>query len=156
MLRYRSWRSFIPLRNVLRQRRQWAFEHDLSSFLRWNFLRFSEPLNIFVHNTVFKCWNLGFPANAVVIFIGLLRLKKWSTEKKSTAGKIAKRRQIATGSKVYVCSDIDLGEVLFDYVMFCDRKTGIFRARFVAFPSVEFAKICWTVKYICALLSSCW
>ena len=36
MLRYRSWRSFFPLPNVLRP------------FLRWNFLRFSGPLNIFV------------------------------------------------------------------------------------------------------------
>ena len=156
MLRYRSWRSFIPLPNVLGQRRQESFEHDLSPFLWWNFLRFSWPLNIFVHNTVFKSWNLGFPATAPVIFIGLLRLKKWSTEKKNTAGKIAKRRQNATDSKVSACSDIDLGEVLFHYVMFCDRKTGIFRARFIAFPSVEFPNICWTVRYICALLSTCW
>ena len=155
MLRYISWRSFIPLRNVLRQRRQWSFEHDLSPLLRWNFLRFSEPLNIFVHNTVFKCWNLGFPATAFVIFIGLLRLKKWSTEKKAPQERLPKgdrSRQV----RKFTSAQIDLGEVLFDYVMFCDRKTGIFRARFVAFPSVEFPKICWTVKYICALLSSCW
>ena len=26
MLRYRSWQSFMPLRNVLRQRRQGSFE----------------------------------------------------------------------------------------------------------------------------------
>ena len=43
-----SWRSFIPLPYVLRQRRQRSFEHDFSPFLRWNFLRFSGPLNIFV------------------------------------------------------------------------------------------------------------
>ena len=155
MLRYISWRSFIPLRNVLRQRRQWSFEHDLSPLLRWNFLRFSEPLNIFVHNTVFKCWNLGFPATAFVIFIGLLRLKKWPTEKKAPQERLPKgdrSRQV----RKFTSAQIDLGKVLFDYVMFCDRKTGIFRARFVAFPSVEFPKICWTVKYICALLSSCW
>ena len=155
MLRYISWRSFIPLRNVLRQRRQWSFEHDLSPLLRWNFLRFSEPLNIFVHNTVFKCWNLGFPVTAFVIFIGLLRLKKWPTEKKAPQERLPKgdrSRQV----RKFTSAQIDLGEVLFDYVMFCDRKTGIFRARFVAFPSVEFPKICWTVKYICALLSSCW
>ena len=42
--------------------------------------------------------------------------------KENTAGKIAKRRQIATDSKVYACSDIDLGEVLFHYVMFCDKE----------------------------------
>ena len=155
MLRYISWRSFIPLSNVLRQRRQWSFEHDLSPLLQWNFLRFSEPLNIFVHNTVFKCWNLGFPATAFVIFIGLLRLKKWPTEKKAPQERLPKgdrSRQV----RKFTSAQIDLGEVLFDYVMFCDRKTGIFRARFVAFPSVEFPKICWTVKYICALLSSCW
>ena len=155
MLRYISWRSFIPLSNVMRQRRQWSFEHDLSPLLQWNFLRFSEPLNIFVHNTVFKCWNLGFPATAFVIFIGLLRLKKWPTEKKAPQERLPKgdrSRQV----RKFTSAQIDLGEVLFDYVMFCDRKTGIFRARFVAFPSVEFPKICWTVKYICALLSSCW
>ena len=155
MLRYISWRSFIPLSNVLRQRRQWSFEHDLSPLLQWNFLRFSEPLNIFVHNTVFECWNLGFPATAFVIFIGLLRLKKWPTEKKAPQERLPKgdrSRQV----RKFTSAQIDLGEVLFDYVMFCDRKTGIFRARFVAFPSVEFPKICWTVKYICALLSSCW
>ena len=37
-------------------------------------------------------------------------------------GKIAKRRQIATDSKVYVCLDIDLSEVLFHYVMFCGKE----------------------------------
>ena len=90
MLRYRSLRSFIPLPNVLRQRRQESFEHDLSPFLWWNFLRFSWPLNIFVHNTVFKSWNLGFLATAPVIFIGLLRLKKWSTEKKTPQERLPK------------------------------------------------------------------
>ena len=48
MLRCRSWRSSIPLRNVLRQRKYGSFEEDLSRFLRWNFLRFAGPLNIFV------------------------------------------------------------------------------------------------------------
>ena len=30
--------------------------------------------------------------------------------------------QETTESKVYACSDIDLGEVLFHYVMFCDKE----------------------------------
>ena len=55
-----------------------------------------------------------FPAIARVIFIGLLRLKKRSTEKKTPCE--------TTESKVYACSDIDLGEVLFHYVMFCDKE----------------------------------
>ena len=44
--------------------------------------------------------------------------------KENTAGKIAKRWQIATDWKVYTCSDIDLGEVLFHYLMFCDLSFG--------------------------------
>ena len=35
--------------------------------------------------------------------------------------------------------------------MFYDKEIGIFRARFIAFPPVEFPKIYWTVKHICAL-----
>ena len=48
LLTCRSQRSSIPSRNVLRQRNQGSFEHDLWRFLRWNFLRFVGPLNIFV------------------------------------------------------------------------------------------------------------
>ena len=36
-------------------------------------------------------WNRRFPETVPVIFIGLLRLKKRSTEKTNTVGKIAKR-----------------------------------------------------------------
>ena len=80
-------------------------------------------------------WNVGFPETAPVIFIGLLRLKKRSTEKKNTAEKITNRRQIATDSKVYACSDIDLSEVPCHYVMFCDKEnrdvsSKIFRLSF--------------------------
>ena len=56
-------------------------------------------------------WNLGFPATAFVIFIGLLRPKKRSTEKKTQR----ERLQKPGDSKVYACSDTDLG------VMFCDK-----------------------------------
>ena len=38
----------------------------------------------------------------------------------NTVGKVAKRRQIATNSKVYTCSNRDRGEVLFHYIIFCD------------------------------------
>ena len=58
-----------------------------------------------------------------------------STEKKNTAEKITNRRQIATDSKVYACSDIDLSEVPCHYVMFCDKEnrdvsSKIFRLSF--------------------------
>ena len=56
--------------------------------------------------------------NFHVSFIGLLRLKKRSTEKKTPWERLPK----ATDWKVYACSDIDLGEVLFHYVVFCDKK----------------------------------
>ena len=78
------------------------------------------------------CWNLRFPATAPVIPIGLLRLKKEVNRKENTVGKIAKRRLIATDSKVYACSDVDLGEVLFHYALFCyqenrDLSSNIYR-----------------------------
>ena len=37
---------------------------------------------------------------------------------------------------------------------FAIKKIGIFQARFIAFTSVEFPKICRTVKHICALPSA--
>ena len=47
----------------------------------------------------------------------------------STPGKEVNREKdcqkatdTATYSKVYACSDIDLGEVLFNYVMFCGKE----------------------------------
>ena len=54
--------------------------------------------------TVFMCWNLGFPATAPVIFIGPKRKHR------------GKDYQKAIDSKVYPCSDIDLGQVLFRHV----------------------------------------
>ena len=44
--------------------------------------------------------------------------EKEVNRKENTVGKIANR----TASKVYTCSDIDLGEVLVHYVMFCDKE----------------------------------
>ena len=50
---------------------------------------------------------------------------KEANQKENTAGKIAKRRQIRK---------------------FTHAQIQIFRARFIASPSVEFPKICWTVN----------
>ena len=47
------------------------------------------------------CWNLGYPATASVIFLGPKRKHR------------GKDYQKAIDSKVYPCSDIDLGQVLF-------------------------------------------
>ena len=44
---------------------------------------FTGVLETVLHSTVFMWWNLGFPATAPVIFIGLLHLKKRSTKKKT-------------------------------------------------------------------------
>ena len=54
----------------------------------------------------------------------------------------------ATDSKVYPCTGIDIGEVLFHYVMFATKKMRIFQARFIAFFPVESPKICWTFRHI--------
>ena len=48
--------------------------------------------------------------------------EKEVNREENTVGKITNRRQIATDSKVYACSDTDFGEVLFYYVLFCDKK----------------------------------
>ena len=62
--------------------------------------------------------------------------EKEVNRKENIVGKIAKRRQIATDSKVYAYSDIDLGEVLFHYVMFFEKESRdlsrrIYRVSFV-------------------------
>ena len=65
------------------------------------------------------------------LFIGLLRLKKRSTEKKTPRERLPK----AIDWKIYACSDMDLGEVLFHYVVFCaeesrDLPSKIYRVSF--------------------------
>ena len=70
--------------------------------------------------------------------------------KENTAGKIAKRRQIATDSKVYACSDIYLGEVLFHYVMFCDKEDSDLSSMIY---HLSFGEISRTVKHICTQYS---
>ena len=68
--------------------------------------------------------------------------EKEVNRKENTVGKNCQK---ATDSKVNTCSDIDLGQVLFHYVIFCDKEIRIFPARCIAFPSVEFHRICWTL-----------
>ena len=81
--------------------------------------------------------------------------EKEANRKENTVGKIAKRWQIATDWKVYACLDIDLGEVLFHYAVFCDKENRDLSNNVIAFRSVEFPKFFWTVKHICALFSAC-
>ena len=75
-LRYRSWRGSIPLRDVLRQRKQGYFEQDLSRFLRCNFLRFAGPSNIFVP---FQC-----------LLIKKIHKTKFEVEEENTKFQIAR------------------------------------------------------------------
>ena len=82
MLRNRSWRSSIPLRNALRQRRYGSLEWDLSLFLRSNFVRFAGPLNIFVFLLVPVDKKLIGPNLRLTIFKNIwlleyLRKKVW-------------------------------------------------------------------------------
>ena len=82
--------------------------------------------------------NPGFPATAPVIFIGVLRLKKRSPKIKHSEKDCEK----ATDSKVYACSDTDLAEVLFYYIMFCDKKWRSFEwdlSRFLWWNFLRFA-----------------
>ena len=77
--------------------------------------------------------NIEFPTVAPVIFIGLLRLKKRSTEKKIPPWE---RLPEATDSKVHAYSDTDRGEVLYHYVMSCDKENSdilskIYRVSFI-------------------------
>ena len=62
-------------------------------------------------------------------------------QKGNTVGKIAKGQQI----RVYASLDTDLGEVSFHYVCFKTKEIAIFQVRFIAFPSMEFPKVCWTL-----------
>ena len=78
--------------------------------------------------------------------------EKEVNRKEDTVGKIAKRRQIVTDSKVYASWIQILARFYSITWFFATKEIGIFRVRFIAFPWVEFPKICWTVKHICALL----
>ena len=71
-----------------------------------------------------------FPSTAPVIFTGLLRLKRCQPKRKYHG------KEKATDSKVYAYSDIDLGEVLFHYVMFFEKESRdlsrkIYRVSFI-------------------------
>ena len=66
----------------------------------------------------------GVPATAPVILIGLLRLKKKSTETKNIMGKIAKSRQI----RKFPLAMIPILAKLYSMTLcLATRKIGIFR-----------------------------
>ena len=64
--------------------------------------------------------------------------EKEVNREENTVGKITNRRQIATDSKVYACSDTDWRSSILLRAVFATKKIGIFRARLIAFPLVEF------------------
>ena len=68
-------------------------------------------------STVFMWWNLGFPMIALLIFIGLLRLKKEVNQKENTVEKIAKRRQIRKST--YAQTPIS---ATFHYILFRGKE----------------------------------
>ena len=107
------------------------------------------------HNTVFYLMESRVSNKCTRNIYRPFTPEKEVNRKENTLGKIAKRRQTATDSKVYAYVDIELGEVLFRFVIFCDKENRNL-ARFIAFPSAEFPKIYWTVKHIYALPSVCW
>ena len=95
-------------------------------------------------STVFMWWNLGFPMIALLIFIGLLRLKKEVSRKENTVEKIAKRRQIRKSPYAQTPISAKFHSITY---CFAAKKIGIFRVRLIAFPIIEFPKLCWTVKH---------
>ena len=101
---------------------------------------------------VFMWWNLGLPATAPVIFTGLPRLKKRSTEKKTSWERLPKgdrSRQI----RKFTHTQIQILARFYSITWcFTTKKIGISRAKFIAFLSVEFPMICWITKHICAPL----
>ena len=101
---------------------------------------------------VFMWWNLGLPATAPVIFTGLLRLKKRSTEKKTPWERLPqgdRSRQI----RKFTHTQIQILARFYSITWcFTTKKIGISREKFIAFLSVEFPMICWIIKHICALL----
>ena len=64
--------------------------------------------------------------------------------------------QKATDLKVYPNQIPVLAKFYSIMLSFMTMKIGIFQVRFIMFPLVEFPKICWTVKLICALSSAFW
>ena len=73
--------------------------------------------------------------------------------KENIVGKIAKRQQIWK----FTYNQILISAKFYSIMLsFTTMKIGIFQVRFIMFPLVEFPKICWTVKLICALSSAFW
>ena len=79
--------------------------------------------------------------------------EKEANWKENTVGKIAKRQQIWK----FTYNQIPILAKFYSIVLsFTTMKIGIFQVRFIMFPLMEFPKICWTVKLICALSSAFW
>ena len=93
-------------------------------------------------------WNLGFQATAPVIFIGLLNLKKRSTEKKTPWETLPKGKSLLMIGYRSWRSSIPLRNVL-------RQRNSDISSKIYRVPSVEFPKICRTVKNKCALSSAC-
>ena len=51
-----------------------------------------------------------------------MRTKRFNTPEKPKTKHRGKDCQKATDSKVYACSDADLSEVLFNFIMSCDKQ----------------------------------
>ena len=66
--------------------------------------------------------------------------KRGQPKRKHRAKDYQKATYDATDSKVYACSDIDLGEVLFHYVMLWNKENRDLRARFIVFLLVDFLR----------------
>ena len=79
-------------------------------------------------------------------------VEKEVNRNENTVGKIAKRRQLRkfTHAQIQMLAN-------FYSIMYCfsTKKIRIFRARFIAFPLVEYLKICLIVEHISVLPSAC-
>ena len=101
-------------------------------------------------NTKFYVMKSKVPATVPVIFIGLLRLKKRSTEKKTPWERLFRGDRFLSLRMFryrYWRSSIPLRNVLRQENR--DLSSKIHRV-----SKVEFPKICWTAKHICALPSA--
>ena len=98
-----------------------------------------------LHSTVFMWCNLGFPASAPIKFHLPSMPKKEANWKENTVGKISKRWLFQKASHTLV---LILEKFYSITLCFATKKIRIFHTRFIAFPSAEFPKICWTIVKI--------
>ena len=81
--------------------------------------------------------------------------QKEVNRKENTVGKIVTRRLIRKSTHAQIPILVKFYSIAKG---FSKNRIGIFRVRFIEFPSEwNFPKICWIVKHICApFLSPCW